>query len=1226
MIIRTVEEIPEWSATERGSRSRLLTFQRDEAGQRSLLVFVHGLGSNAARSWGRIPHGFWREFSHADISFFEYPSGIERLWRWRAPTPRLLAEMLAQEIREAAHERMILFGHSMGGLLCKAAVGILIRENQQAALSKLRGLFLVATPQAGSKRVPQLIGPFTSDLRALRVHSKLQEEVEQVFRDHVDTSFPRVNQQKIPIPTFVVRAQRDRVVDRLSTDLGIPSVQIWTVAGGHGIAKSGDDAFPFMLRQAEQIFGSATGSISDIKPYLDKLSELTAEAPSFMESGAPDLESIDQRVSVVEPTDRVDLGSVEYSSMFFEDLHHFTEMASKKGVDWSALREKLRYCAILGDPGFGKSWLLRKEARRAIDHIGQGQANDQDVREFPIPFLVTVSDLAPRSSEESTDSWSRLIDRALLAVAAPEQSREGLARALLDQIRRGRPSLILLDALDESDFVSHSGHSEHWLQTDLRAFLSNPDSRVFITSRLLNYRSPRATSTPTEREVVLLPFTPRQLRGFVSSWFGGEDKEPVPDIITRFHASPELAALAQIPLMAAFICLTWSRDPENPPRSRGELLDRLIRSQLLRDGVEETRLGNTVRQLSALAWRLAIAPDGWRDRFLDVDLDEEIDPAVYGLLSREPQRGTYSFIHRTIHEYLCALHVAETGSVDELTAHLIRPEWTEVVALCGYTMRNPTPLLQALEEELPFLHLSTIFRGLLAAEGGRDSSSIDLERRIQLLIQSPSTTESLAAVRLLERLGTFAGQDRPETLDEVKSLAVQELMAEDPDYAHNHPDSDVRELAASLLVADLTEADAVRQYLSFPAQEVQEAAMSKLAGLSPDVDHLSEFLRGHTPTVQRVAADALSDLVENEEYLPELASTAEDAAAAVLLKHYIYRSSDTRVVMSYVGHEHQEVDEAARRTLHALAIHDADVRNRLLETEDELLQAVAVREAADAREFLPYLNRLGPSARRMAERSMSALSSEYLKELSLSFDHSFKEILDTRLAVENKDAHALRQLSRHENPDIAREALVALAETTGDWTGVVEQVMAAEVMAASDDDSARMFKIIVQNNPSNENLRTLTRHDDGAIRLLAATELMRRKRSLEPLTGTRDLNLTANLPSRLQASPWLIYSTMRHPSFGLAGQIWTEAFSSLIELIRIAPIQMSAIIESSWQSNTDTERVVQYEALWQGIGAARSNINQDQLSQLSDLLSLPTRWAWAYADERALWSERRKFE
>src|SRR5262249_17972075 len=102
---------------------------------RKLIIFVHGLGgsryetweagvdeSQRRRSFPRLMFEEEEKLNDADIGLYTYVSGIKRLWTASIDLPRE-ATVMAQALRDAkSYDRIVLIGHSMGGLLIKAAV------------------------------------------------------------------------------------------------------------------------------------------------------------------------------------------------------------------------------------------------------------------------------------------------------------------------------------------------------------------------------------------------------------------------------------------------------------------------------------------------------------------------------------------------------------------------------------------------------------------------------------------------------------------------------------------------------------------------------------------------------------------------------------------------------------------------------------------------------------------------------------------------------------------------------------------------------------------------------------------------------------------------------------------------------------------------------------------------------------------------------------------------
>jgi len=93
-------------------------------------------------------------------------------------------------------------------------------------LDRIAGLFLLATPQLGSLRVPWILSWFSpEDADALKPHSPLLEDIERTFEDHLVVDIDAVSYDKPVIPTFAVMGTSDFWVDRLSAGIGLPTRQ-----------------------------------------------------------------------------------------------------------------------------------------------------------------------------------------------------------------------------------------------------------------------------------------------------------------------------------------------------------------------------------------------------------------------------------------------------------------------------------------------------------------------------------------------------------------------------------------------------------------------------------------------------------------------------------------------------------------------------------------------------------------------------------------------------------------------------------------------------------------------------------------------------------------------------------------------------------------------------------------------------------------------------------------
>jgi pimeloyl-ACP methyl ester carboxylesterase len=213
----------------------IIVHRRSGGSATRIVIFVHGLGGSPYGTWGNFPKFIFEDVPDLDVGLYQY----ETLWRRlkfgaQIPLDRE-AEIFAGVLRDdlKTYRDVVLVGHSMGGVLCKALIRRLIQDGRMDLLDRIAGLFLLASPQLGSLRVPGFLSWISTDARALKPHGPLLEEISRTFEDNLLLDSNAIAYDKPVIPTFVLKGASDFWVDALSAGIGVPTRQQRTVVGTH---------------------------------------------------------------------------------------------------------------------------------------------------------------------------------------------------------------------------------------------------------------------------------------------------------------------------------------------------------------------------------------------------------------------------------------------------------------------------------------------------------------------------------------------------------------------------------------------------------------------------------------------------------------------------------------------------------------------------------------------------------------------------------------------------------------------------------------------------------------------------------------------------------------------------------------------------------------------------------------------------------------------------------
>lgn len=370
-------------------------------------------------------------------------------------------------------------------------------------------------------------------------------------------------------------------------------------------------------------------------------------------------------------------------------------------------RPEARKLVLLGDPGAGKSSLTRFVLLRLLEPLAQPDDGDDGWRrtlDGTWPVLVELRDLLAREAE------GRCTDLLSYLAYTGETQGFGFDRAALEAQLRDRPSLIIVDGLDEIfSLTRRRAMVEEIVGLESRF----PQARVLVTSRIAGFDA-RPFEAAGYTLATLDDLDADQIRLFADTWFNlafpaqpEKASRARDDLLEALERRPQMAVIAGNPLILTIMAIIARH--KRLARSRTQLyaqaLDVLCYAWDYRRGLAlapdsplaDLQPEDTLLMLRRIAWRMQESADGLRAnaigeadlRSILTDFFEQewrfapprarraaaemvnlLQERNWILTTRGPE--LYGFVHRTFLEYLCALELTKRFEAQEITLEELR--------------------------------------------------------------------------------------------------------------------------------------------------------------------------------------------------------------------------------------------------------------------------------------------------------------------------------------------------------------------------------------------------------------------------------------------------------------------------------------------------------------------------------------------------------------------------
>jgi Flp pilus assembly protein TadD len=408
---------------------------------------------------------------------------------------------------------------------------------------------------------------------------------------------------------------------------------------------------------------------------------------------------------------------------------------------WRSERQLSGLIVISGDPGFGKSWLLAYQASQVARHVLHHLDEGGEIDDCVIPVRLTCTALAGEADASGANDLARILAGTTLAGGAADALDERGYVAVVERALADGRMLVCLDGLDEMP-TSHQPRLKRALLT-----LLSRSNAVLMTTRPSALTLIEEIALGDREDFQLVGFTSRETVNFVHAWHHARP-EVANALLGVFADRPELAQLAEVPLLLSFLCRLADRGRQQDyrqatlPQLHLDVARHLLSGRWRGDRTptDAEAFPDAVLRMRLLAGVVGRLQDTWRGGTEDIpkaDLRAAIrahpdytslaataavrmtavlqsgrkpvadaaDPVLWEFLydgilvetADAPLRPTVRFIHPLLREMLLATYVADLPAEEQFACidrhQWLDPTWERVIVASASLVAAPAALV-----------------------------------------------------------------------------------------------------------------------------------------------------------------------------------------------------------------------------------------------------------------------------------------------------------------------------------------------------------------------------------------------------------------------------------------------------------------------------------------------------------------------------------------------------